>query len=206
MLEIFLLVIALCVDEFVASIAYGTDRIQIRFKEAAFMNLICALCLGLALGLGTILHALVPESLTKAICFVSLLMLGLVKLLDYSIKKYINRHCNVRKDISFSFSKLKFIVSIYGDPTSADQDHSKILSAKEAVFLALAMSIDSLIAGTLAAFMQVEIWKTVLAAFCVGILAMYAGQMSGRKLASLCKWDLSWMSGVLFLVLAFTKV
>lgn len=206
MLEIFLLVIALCVDTFVASIAYGTDRIQIRFREIALMNAVCSLFLGLALGFGTVLRVLIPETLTKAVCFVSLLVLGMVKLLDYSIKKYINHHCDVHKDIHFSFSRLRFIISIYGDPVCADQDHSKTLSPKEAVFLAMAMSIDSLIAGTLAAFMEVNIWQTMAAAFVIGVAAIYAGQLLGRKIASRCKWDLSWMSGVLFLVLAFTKV
>lgn len=206
MLEILLLVSALCVDEFVASIAYGSDRIRIPWREVAMINGICSLCLGVALAFGSVLNTLIPQHLTRGICFFSLLLLGAVKLLDYSIKQYINRHCDVRKDIRFSFSKLCFIVSIYGNPTCADQDHSKELSPREALFLALAMSIDSLVAGTLAALMEIGIGRTMAAAFGVGVLSMYGGQAFGRKIASRCRWDLSWMSGALFLVLAFTKL
>ncbi len=205
-MEIFLLVLALCVDEFVASIAYGSNQIRISFKRIALVNGICSLCLCGALAFGGILNTWIPEHLTKTVCIVSLMLLGIVKLLDYSIKQYINRHCGVHRDIHFSFSSLCFIIRIYGNPVCADQDHSKELSAKEAVFFALAMSIDSLVAGTLAALMQVGIGRTVAAAFVVGVLSMYGGQILGRKIASWSKRDLSWMSGFFFLVLAITKM
>lgn len=205
-MEIFLLVLALCVDEFVASIAYGSNKIQISWKEIVLINGICSLCLCAALAFGGILDTLIPRHLTKGICVVSLMILGIVKLLDYSMKQYINRHCGIQRDIRFSFSRLCFIIRIYGNPVCADRDHSKKLSVKEAVFFALAMSIDSLIAGTLAALMQIGIWKTAAAAFGVGVLAIYAGQLLGRKIASWSEKDLSWMSGLLFLILAVTKI
>lgn len=205
-MEIFLFVLALCVDEFVASIAYGSNKIQISWKEIVLINGICSLCLCAALAFGGILDALIPRHLTKGICVVSLMILGIVKLLDYSMKQYINRHCGMQRDIRFSFSRLCFIIRIYGNPVCADRDHSKELSVKEAVFFALAMSIDSLIAGTLAALMQIGIWEAAAAAFGVGVLAMYAGQLLGRKIASWSEKDLSWMSGLLFLILAVTKI
>ena len=42
-------------------------------------------------------------------------------------------------------------------------------------------------------------------AFIMGILVMAAGLFLGRKLAARCKCDLSWISGVLFMILAVTK-
>ena len=88
------------------------------------------------------------------------------------IKNYINHHYEVRKDIHFSFSQLQFIISIYGNPTAADSDHSQTLSMKETVFLAFAMSIDSLVAGTFAAFLKIHILPTMLAAFLIGVAEM----------------------------------
>ena len=76
----------------------------------------------------------------------------MVKLLDYSIKAFINRNSCVRRDLSFSLSGLKVIVSIYGNPMAADADGSLSLGWKETVFLAFAMSIDSLVAGTMLHF------------------------------------------------------
>ncbi|MBS6643145.1 MAG: manganese efflux pump [Clostridiaceae bacterium] len=206
MLQILILVLALCMDTFVASIAYGANKINITWKKVFFMNGICSGCLGAALAVGGIIDNLIPETFTKAVCCTSLLLLGLVKLLDFLIKKFINTHCALRKDISFSFSGLQVIISIYGDPMAADWDRSQSLSWKETAFLALAMSLDSLVAGTLAAFMRVPLGLTVVTAFVMGVMVMYGGMYLGKKLADRCGWDLSWISGCLFIALALSKI
>lgn len=134
-------------DTFVASMAYGANKVHITWEKIVVMNAICSGCLGIALAAGSVLDGLVPESMTRMVCFISLFLLGVVKLLDYTIKKYINRHVSLHKGITFSFSGLRIIVNIYGDPMAADWDHSQSLSWKEVLFLSFAMSIDSLIAG-----------------------------------------------------------
>ncbi|MDO4276536.1 MAG: manganese efflux pump [Eubacteriales bacterium] len=206
MLEILLLVTALSMDTFVASIAYGANEIHLSWKEVLLINGICAGVLGLALCLGTVIDSFVPETLTKGICFVSLLLLGIVKLLDYGIKKAINTKKGLHKDIEFTVSKLHFIITIYGNPMAADKDSSRSISTREAVFLAFAMSLDSLIAGTLAAFLKIHIALTVGSDFIMGILMMCFGLFLGRKMASKSGRDLSWLGGLLFLLLAFLKV
>lgn len=205
MFHILVLVLALCMDTFVASMAYGANKVHVTWEKIIVMNGICSGCLGIALAAGEWLNGLVPETMTRTVCFVSLFLLGVVKLLDYTIKKYINTHVSLHKGIAFSFSGLRVIVNIYGDPMAADWDHSQSLSWKEVLFLSFAMSIDSLIAGALSAFLKIPLGLTVGTAFIMGILMMYAGLFAGKKLASRCKCDLSWISGVLFMILAVTK-
>lgn len=205
MSNILMLVLALCTDTFVASLAYGSNQISVSWKKAALLNGICSGCLGLALCLGGLIQSFVPAGLTKAVCVVSLFLLGVVKLLDYSIKKYINTHCRVNKNIHFNLSGLKIIINIYGDPMAADWDDSKSLSWKETIFLGFAMSIDSLVAGTMAAFMDIPAGLTVGASFVVGMTVMYIGLLSGRRLAAGKGMDLSWLSGLLFIFLAVSK-
>lgn len=205
MFHILVLVLALCMDTFVASMAYGANKVHITWKKIVVMNAVCSGCLGIALAAGSVLDGLVPESMTRTVCFISLFLLGVVKLLDYTIKKYINRHVSLHKGITFSFSGLRIIVNIYGDPMAADWDHSQSLSWKEVLFLSFAMSIDSLIAGALSAFLEIPVGLTMGTALIMGIVMMYAGLFLGRKLASRCKCDLSWISGVLFMILAVTK-
>ena len=142
----------------------------------------------------------------RIICFVSLFLLGFIKFLDYGIKAYINRHCCIRRNLSFSLSGLKVIVNIYGDPMAADVDGSQSLGWKETVFLALAMSIDSLVAGTMAALLDIPVAATLVLSFAVGVCMMYGGLWLGRKVASRFRCDLSWISGVLLMVLALMKV
>ena len=205
MFHILVLVLALCMDTFVASMAYGANKVHITWEKIVVMNAICSGCLGIALAAGSVLDGLVPESMTRVVCFISLFLLGVVKLLDYTIKKYINRHVSLHKGITFSFSGLRIIVNIYGDPMAADWDHSQSLSWKEVLFLSFAMSIDSLIAGALSAFLEIPVGLTMGTALIMGIVMMYAGLFLGKKLASRCKCDLSWISGVLFMILAVTK-
>ena len=206
MLGSLILVFALCTDTFVASLAYGANQVHVSWGKVALLNGICSGCLGAALGMGSLIDAFIPENLTKVICFVCLFTLGLVKLLDYSIKRYINNHCTLNKNFHFSLSGLKIIINIYGDPMAADVDGSLSLGWKETVFLALAMSIDSLVAGTMAAFLNLPTGATLGLSFVVGVCMMYAGLWLGGKVASKWKCDLSWISGVLLMILALMKV
>ena len=137
--------------------------------------------------------------------FVCLFFLGVVKLLDYSIKRYINNHCTLNKNFRFSLSGLKIIINIYGDPMAADWDNSKSLSWKETICLGLAMSIDSLVAGTMAAFVDLPALLTVGTCFVMGMALMYAGLYAGRRLIARDGLDLSWLSGLLFIFLAFSR-
>ena len=206
MRNIFILVLALSTDAFVASIAYGANRLSISFIKIIAVNVICSSCLGAALLFGNVIDDLVPEMFAKGVGFSCLFLLGVLKLLDYTIKKYINNHIHVHKDLTFSISGLSIIINIYGNPMAADWDHSKTLSWKETVMFSFAMSIDSLVAGTLSGFLMIHPGFAALTALLVGIFVMYAGLFLGKRLAALKNWDLSWLSGVLFLFLAFGKL
>ncbi len=49
MIESLLLVLAVSLDAFVASIAYGTNKIKIPFVSATIINIICSSVLGVSL-------------------------------------------------------------------------------------------------------------------------------------------------------------
>lgn len=205
-LNIFILVFALCLDTFVASAAYGTNQIYLSRRQIAAINGIGSFCLGLSLLFGTVLDSWIPETFTKKICFFSLLFLGCLKLADSSIRQYLRHHKAMHKNIGFSFSQLRFIIDIYGNPMEADVDQNHSLSWKESIFFSLAMSIDSLIAGTMAAFLKISIPLTVAAAFLMGELFTYLGLFLGHKISHHCPRDLSWIGGILFIMLAVLKI
>lgn len=206
MLGSLILVLALCTDTFAAGLAYGANQVHVAWGKVLLLNGICSGCLALALGMGSLIHTLIPAELTRGVCFVSLFFLGLAKFLDYSIKTYINRHCRLRRNLSFSLSGLKVIISIYADPMVADADGSQSLGWRETVFLALAMSLDSLAVGTMAAFLEISPAATLLLSFMIGICMMYTGLRLGEKAATRWNCDLSWVSGVLLMVLALMRI
>src|SRR5689334_16527089 len=141
-LETVLLVIALSVDSFIASFAYGTSKIKIRFISVLILSGICSLTFALSLFLASFLSRLISSPATKIFCFLILLILGIVKLFDSSIKSIIRKHKGITKQLKFSMFSVNFILNIYADPEDADADYSRVLSPNEAVSLAIALSLD----------------------------------------------------------------
>ena len=114
-----------------------------------------------------------------------------------------NSHC---KKVKISFSQLSFILSIYNNPVMADRDHSATMSCVEAVFFALAMSLDGMFGGLGAGFTGKNIFFTVMGSFVVSFCAVLCGCRIGMQASKRWKTDVSWLGGVLFVILAFQKI
>lgn len=201
-----LLLVALSVDVFLASVACGTERINIEKKTALCISMICSGVLFFALVAGCALDGIIKESYTKIFCFVLLLAVGIFKLTEYGIKRYIKKHKFLCKRVKITFSQLNFILSIYNNPVMADKDKSSTMSVAEGAFFALAMSIDGFVGGLGAGFLGLDIWWTVLGNLILSFLAVQIGSSIGRKAAQGRECDLSWVGGVLFVLLAVGKI
>ena len=205
-LEALLLVVALSLDAFVASFAYGAQRIRILYSSAAIISVICTAMLAVSLLAGSLLRPFLPQSFTKGLCFAILFLLGLVKLCDSTIKTLIRKHKRMHRQVSFSLFSLKFILDVYADPEKADRDGSRELSPAEAASLAVALSLDGLAVGFGAALMQVNFLMVMLFSLAVGMLAVRLGGKIGNRAAQKLPFDLSWLSGALLIVLAILKL
>ena len=202
------LVIALAIslDAFVAGFAYAGKGIKIPLKSAWVINLICAAMTGAALLAGTALAQYIPYTLTVAISFIILFVLGILKLMDSITKSVIRKFSDISREIKFSLLNFRFILLLYADPEQADADGSKVLSTAEAASLAVALSLDGLAVGLGAAIGNAN-WLMVLACTLVtGIIALLAGARLGSKAAKKIRSDLSWLSGALLIVLAFSRL
>ena len=205
-LEALLLVVALSLDAFVASFAYGAQRIKIPFSSALIISGICTATLAVSLLLGALLRPFLPQGLTKGLCFALLFLLGITKLCDSAIKTLIRRHKRMHRQVSFSVFSLKFILDVYADPEKADRDGSRVLSPAEAASLAVALSLDGLAVGFGAALMQVNVLLVMAFSLAVGLLAVRLGGKIGNRAAQSLPFDLSWLSGALLIVLAVLKL
>ena len=168
MLGSLILVFALCTDHLCGQPCIGSQPGPCGPGKGSFVKRYMQRMPGAGPGAGKRYKLCPAGDVTRIICFVSLFLLGFIKFLDYSIKAYINRHCCIRRNLSFSPPGLKVIVNIYGDPMAADVDGSQSLGWKETVFLALAMSIDSLVAGTMAALLDIPVAATLALVICGG--------------------------------------
>lgn len=205
-MQILILILALSIDVFIASMACGTEQIKIGNKTALCVSGVCSGVLFLSLVAGAFLDGIVKERYADILCFVGLFLVGAFKLTEYAIRAYIRKHKFLCKRVKITFSQLNFILSIYNNPVMADKDKSSTMSASEGIFFALAMSLDGLFGGLGAALLGINIWMTVLLHFLLCFFAVRAGSFVGRRAASKKELDLSWLGGTLFLVLAFGKL
>ena len=201
-----LLVGALSIDAFVASFAYATSKIKIPFKSALIINVVSTTILGIALFFGSIVSRFIPSIFTISICFTMLLMLGLAKLFDSTLKALLGTRGSLTRNYEFKVSDFRFFLKVYIDNTAADVDHSLILSPKESFSLALALSLDGLAAGFGAGLVSANFFQIILFSLIVNIVAILGGCFIGNKIAEKTELNLSWLSGVTLILLAFLKL
>lgn len=168
--------------------------------------MICGAITGLSLLAGSILRHYIPSWLTVAISFSILFLLGLVKLLDSITKSIIRKHTDLNREIRFSFLNFKFILNLYANPEAADRDGSKTLSPAEAASLAAALSLDGITVGFGAAMGNVNGLAVFLCSLVTNMVAILLGSYTGNRVARNTPFNLSWLSGVILLALAFAKL
>jgi len=195
--------LAVSLDAFAVSFAYGASDIKIPFLSAVIVALVCSGSLGITLIFGSAIRAWIPPVITRLVGFSILFILGGAKLLESSIKALIRRKNDLSKKLSFSIFNLRFIINVFADPEKADADSSHVLSSVEAFSLAFALSMDGLAAGFGVGLMHFSIWLTILLTFVLGLALILIGARAGKMIAKRISFDLSWISGVCLIGLAF---
>ena len=198
-------VVALSTDALIASLAYGSSRIKIPILSLMEITFICTSILGISILFGSLLKSFIPVLLLKFISFLILLLLGITKLVDNIIKAIIDKH-RIEKEFKFSLLNLNFILNIYANPKDADIDNSKIISTKEAFSLSIALSIDNLAAGVGAALGNINILAVIIFSIIISMISIKSGEYLGNKISNKMHFSLSWLSGVLLIVIAFFKL
>ncbi len=205
-IEAMVFVIALSIDAFLASFAYGVDRIRIPISSLFIISSMSGAVLGISMLAGSVAGKNLPDGTGAMIGFLVLFLVGIFKLFDGAIKWYIRKYNNIEKNINFHFSSFKFLLTIYADPDKADVDRGGVLSAKEAISLGIALSIDSAAAGIGAGAMATPVLSSIVLTWITNIIAILSGSYLGYKIAQKISLDFSWISGILLIILGFSKL
>lgn len=206
MLESLLLVLSLCVDALVASFAYGTNKIKIPVISSIILTSVSTICLMISISLGSLIHGLINETLAHIICFIILFLLGFLRIFEGLLKNYLNKKSLSTHNIEVTLFNFKLVLNVYADVTLADLDHSNSLNTKEALYLGTALSLDSLIVGFGAALAPISFLEVTLFSIVFNFLAIAVGAFIGSKCAEKLDIDLSWVSGIILIILALLKV
>lgn len=206
MLETILLVTALSIDAFVASIAYGTNKIKIPFYSIATINIVCTLLLGISLYFGSMVREVVPGNFIGLIGIVILLGLGIYQLFQGLFKSLIEKYLVKNEKVNFQLFDFRFVLEIYIDEIKADFDQSRRLNMKEALALAVALSIDGIAAGIGSALGNINYTQILLFSLIFHMLAVWCGVWIGQHLRRKININISWLSGVILISLALVKL
>lgn len=206
MLQSLLLVLSICLDTFLASIAYGTEKIKIPLSSSIIINLVCSSFLGISLLLSNILNDFITIGIANILSFILLLSIGVYRIFEVFFKKYIKKFSNINTPLTFKVFDFKFVLQIYADEIKADYDKSKLLTTKESFYLSVALSLDSLAVGFSSGLVYVNYIQVIVLCFLVGMICILLGSYLGRYFTNIININLSWISGVLLIILATLRI
>lgn len=210
MAEIILLVISLCIDSIAVSYTLASSQqIRVGWKSAAVISGIGAGILLLSFTMAGAVSEIIPGMICVTISGVFLIALGFMTSFSSGLKGYLRRVRGL-KHLKFRLAGVDWVISLYLDESLADADSSKSISPKEAVALAITLSLDSLVSG-FSAGLSMGGTKTLIlsvtALFILGVLGVYIGNRLGfwSKKAS-GRLELDWISGLTLIALGIIKL
>ncbi len=206
MLEAMLLVTAISIDAFVASVAYGANKIKIPFYSVLTINIVCTLLLGISLYFGAIIREVVPGNFVGLVGIIILLCLGIYQLFEGLFKNIIQKYLVKNKKVNFHLFNFRFVLEVYVDETKADFDKSRRLNVKEAFALAVALSVDGLAAGFGTALGNTNYIQILLFSLIFHMAAIWSGVHVGQGLARRININMSWVSGIIIISLALIRL
>lgn len=194
MLQCFLPSLAVCLDLFFTAIAYGMSGIRIPMRSALILSSTGAIFLFLSMELAHVTGLFLPERWCQYAGILLLSAMGGAMLL----KSFVHAAPKQKEQPDF--------LTIYFDTETADADRSCMLSCKEAILLAAALSVDSLAVGVGLGWQKSSPISIGITTLFMGAIGVLCGTRIGMRLHKKWKHDCSWISGVLLLLLAFLHV
>lgn len=206
MLEIFILSLAISLDSFMSAFGYGTSKIKIHLLSAFVMSLTGTIMLVGSCLIGSLTSGVLSQTAVKYIAFSLLLAVGIFKLGCEIFKSILQRKVKKGKEAKLKiFGKtIDFEKSV--DITKLDADNNKILSPIESFGLGFILSIDSLGVG-LSYGLQNQLQILLFGiSFIFSLISIVLGNFLGKKLAKTSKINLSYLSGIVLIALAISKL
>jgi len=211
LLTIVILALTLSLDALAVSFSYGCNKIKIPLSSICLISIICTGILGVAFLFGSFIAPFIPEWIAMGLSFSILLIIGIVKLLDSITKSIIRKHADINKEVKLSIFNFKFILRLYADPEAADVDVSRVLDHREAVLLAIPLSLDGFAVGFGAALLSFDNWIITFFIFIALSIAangvsLWLGGIIGNKIAQKMPFNISWLAGAILIILAVLQL
>ena len=201
-MPVLLFMFAVSIDSLSAGFAYGAGRVHIKPAAMFLLVFIPSICITIMTKAGALIFSLIPTALFSTLSFLILFFLGCAKLFESLIRHFSGKYSDTVGNWACRIKQLNIIFTIYFSPEDANKQDVQILSAKEAFFLSLALSLDSILASMAfscqVSSMPLFFFLAVLFHFLLFMAGLLLGMLVSRKFSI----DLSWLSGMFLILLS----
>ncbi len=204
--SLLLLLAAVSLDSMTAGFSYGTEKVRIKALSLLFLSCIPAVFVTAAGSLGTVIGSFLPVGSLPFLSFFLLTLMGGAKLVESLIRHLAKKRPSLMGNWGCKIKQVNIIFTVYISPEEANRTDLQVLSAKEALLLSLALSLDSILVGMAFSTAAVPWLLLLLSAALFNLLLFLAGCFLGRLLSRTLGMDLSWLSGLCLLLLAFRSL
>lgn len=205
-LETILLALATSLDSLVAAFGYGSSKIKVPFSSALVMSSINTVILGISVAIGYFLSGVISDTVSKWISFGLLLGIGIFKFFSELLKIWLNKRVQLEKAMSFKIFKFHLMLCVMADSQKADLDKNQRISLGEATLLGLVFSVDGIGVGLSNGVSNPYCYLFIIVSFFAVFGALFLGDFLGNKFAKIAKINLSWLSGLLLIMLGISKL
>lgn len=214
LLTITLFALALNLDAFGTGVSYGARRIRIPLTSLLLICLISMGAISISMLGGRLIGSFVSVELAKRLGGVILLGIG-VRIIYLAYKaNYLPEKDKTRqpekirsKVTEINIRPLGLVVQILREPASADIDRSGVISLQEALFLGVALAMDSFGAGFAVSMLGFSISATALMVGIGQFILTNLGILTGRVImATRLGARLTVLPGCILILLGLFKI
>ncbi len=201
--------VALSIDAFAIGLSYGIKDIKFSKAVIFIISFVSVCILAVSMLLGNILETFLSNNLAAIISFLILLGLGCSFLLEGYVKQLAAKKRRMNEDelARITISKWGIVVNILVDCDEKDTDEIKNITYKEAVYLGIALSLDSLGVGFGSAIGNVNFLQVICFSFLFTVIAMPFGIFLGKKFQLYSENIRTlWISGTILIILGISKL
>ena len=212
----FLLAISSSIDSLGIGITYGIKNTKITFKAKIVLFFIALVISIISIWFGNILKYILPDFITHYLGSIILISMGIficfqsLKKSKKNISSSNIKNINIEETICSIFIKfLGITIKIIKNPSFSDLDKSNTIDAKEALFLGLALSLDSFCIGIGFSIMNLSsvLFPLLVSFFQLFFLSL--GNSLGQKIYNFSNlpdniWSI--ISGILLIIIGFFRI
>lgn len=195
------LALALSVDSLCVGLSYGMRRIVIPIMPLLFVSLISGISAYISIHIGSGLAVFLSPQHAKILGAVILICVGIYIFVSAVRDRRAGTEDNEILSIRLNF--IEITVKVIEQPLKADLDNSGTINNTEAVFLGVALALDTFGAGLGAAMSHMSISGLPIAICVFNMLFLYLGEYIGKEINITKNDRLEYLPGIVLILLGF---